>query len=70
MKQESLLKKLREHQPIVINYGKGIITDKDIKDYATWDDEVQSYKDETGIWDIELLIDIAKGKVEEAFIEE
>lgn len=69
MKQEDLLQRLKEHLPIIINYEKGFITDEDIKDYATWDKEQQKYTDETGVWDTKLLIDIAKGKVENISLE-
>lgn len=62
--QRDLLKQLEEHKPIIINYGKGYYTEEDIKDYAKWDDKLNTYRDETGIWKIELLIDIAKGYVE------
>ena len=64
MTQKNLLKQLEEHKPIIINYGKGYYTDEDLKDYAKWDEEKNTYKDDTGIWKIELLIDIAKGYVE------
>lgn len=58
------LEAINNKQPIIINYGKGYFTDNDIKDYATWDYEKQAYTDETGIWNNELLIEIAKGEVE------
>lgn len=71
MKIENSLDKLKEaiinHKPLTINYGKGIITDKYIKDYATWNGA--AYEDETGAWSIELLLEIAKGKVEGITIE-
>lgn len=71
MKIESSLDKFKEaiknHKPLTINYGKGIITDKNIKDYATWNGT--AYADETGVWSIELLLEIAKGKVEGITIE-
>ena len=64
MTQKNLLKQLEEHKPIIINYGKGYYTDEDLKDYAKWDEEKNTYKDDAGIWKIELLIDIAKGNIE------
>ena len=70
MKQNDLLQKLKEHQPITINYGKGTLSNEDIKDYAVWDETIQRYRDDTGIWDTELLIDIANGKSKNAKIEE
>lgn len=69
MKLENLLKRLQEKQPITINYGKGCLSNNDIKDYATWNDKEQAYTDSTGIWDLKLLIEIAKGKVEGITIE-
>ena len=63
MKQEDLLKRLKEHQPIVVNYGKGYFSDSDIKEDAIWDEEINAYRSETGIWDTKLLIEIAQGKV-------
>lgn len=64
-----MLQRLKEHKPIIINYGKGILTDEDVKDYATWDDEIQKYRDDTGIWSTELLLEIIKGNVENTKIE-
>ena len=69
MTQNELLQRLKEHNPIIINYGKGILTDEDVKDYATWDDEIQKYRDDTGIWSTELLLEIIKGNVENTKIE-
>ena len=69
MTQEKLLKQLMEHKPVIINYGKGILSNNDIKDYATWDDKINAYRDDTGIWKTELLIEIAKGKVENTKLE-
>ena len=63
------MQRLKEHKPIIINYGKGILTDEDVKDYATWDDEIQKYRDDTGIWSTELLLEIIKGNVENTKIE-
>ena len=64
-----MLQRLKEHKPIIINYGKGILTDEDVRDYATWDDEIQKYRDDTGIWSTELLLEIIKGNVENTKIE-
>ena len=69
MKQEDLLKRLKEHQPIIINYGKGYFTNSDIKEYATWNEKINAYMDSTGIWDTRLLIEIAKNNVESTRIE-
>lgn len=64
MKQEDLLKKLREHKPIIVSYGKGFISDNEILEKAIWDEERKAYTSETGIWDTKLLIEIAQGKAE------
>lgn len=68
MKNKDLLMKylgtINNKEPITINYGKGFLSDNDIKDYAIWDDEIKAYRDGTGIWDTKLLIEIAKGNVE------
>lgn len=64
MKQEDLLKKLKEHQLIVVNYGKGFIFDSDIKEKAIWDEEINAYRSNTGIWSTKLLLEIAQGKID------
>ena len=69
MKQEDLLKKLKEHHPIVVNYGKGYFSDNEIKESAYWDESINAYRSETGIWDTKLLIEIAQGKVDETKLE-
>ena len=69
MKQENLLKKLREHQPIIVNYGRSEFEDRDIKEPATWDEKRNAYVSETGIWDTKLLIEIARGEVKNTTIE-
>ena len=71
--KENLLEKyldtIKNKQPITINYGKGILSNNYIKDYATWDYEINAYRDETGYWETELLIDIAKRNVEGTTLE-
>lgn len=69
MIQENLLQRLKEHLPVIINYGKGYFTNKDIKNYAKWDNKQNRYVDDTGVWDTELLIEIAKGNVENTKLE-
>ena len=64
-KQEDLLKRLKEHQPIIVVY-KG---EKEFKDYAIWDEEIQKYRDDMGIWDTKLLIEIAKNEVKNTELE-
>ena len=69
MMNDMLFKQLKEHKPIIINYGKGIITDDEIKEVATYDEEIQKYRSETGIWSNKLLREILEGKIENIKIE-
>jgi len=64
-----LLTWMENKKPITINYGKGYFTENDIKDFAEYDYSIGKYRDSTGIWDIKLLIEIAKGEVENTSIE-
>lgn len=64
-----LLQWMENRNPITINYGKGYFTDKDVKDYATWDEKEQKYRDTTGLWSMKLLLEIARGEVENTKIE-
>jgi len=68
-KQKDLLERLKEHKPIIVNYGKSIYTEEDVLEPATWDEEKQKYYSETGYWSNELLIEILKGKVENTTLE-
>lgn len=72
-KTEDLLKKLKEaiknHEPIIVNYGKGYISGEDVKELTFWSNEKNRYISETGQWSTELLLDIIKGKVEDVSIE-
>ena len=60
---------LNEHKPIIINYGKGYFTNKDIREEAYYDNEIQKYRSNTGIWSNQLLREIANGEVENTKIE-
>lgn len=67
---EKIFNHLREHKPIIVNYGKGIIkSDEEIKEEAIYDDEIKKYRSETGIWSNNLLREIANGEVEGISIE-
>lgn len=67
---EKIFNHLREHKPIIVNYGKGIIKpDEDVKEEAIYDDEIKKYCSETGIWGNNLLREIIRGEVENATIE-
>lgn len=69
MKNEKVLKAIDEHKPLIVNYGKGILSGLDIKEPAVWDDLKNVYTSETGIWSTKLLKEIARGEVEGATIE-
>ncbi len=60
---------LNEHKPIIVNYGKGYFTNKDIKEEAYYDTEIHKYRSSTGIWSNKLLKEIANGEVENTKIE-
>lgn len=61
---------LKEHKPITINYGKGMLSEKDIKEVAYYDEAIQKYRSEDGIWSNKLLREVAKGEVEGVKIED
>lgn len=66
---EKIFKHLHEHKPIIINYGKGYLSGEDIKEQAYYDENIQKYRSETGIWGNNLLRQIVRGEVEETRIE-
>lgn len=66
---EKIFNHLKEHKPIIINYGKGFLSEEDIKEKAWYDDTIQKYRSETGIWSNKLLRNIVNGEVENTTIE-
>ena len=60
---------LSQHKAIVVNYGKGQLSGEDIKEPAYYDENIQKYVSETGIWSNGLLRQIARGEVEDTSIE-
>lgn len=66
---EKIFKHLHEHKTIIVNYGKGYFSEEDIKEQAYYDEDIQKYRSETGIWGNNLLRQIARGEVEETRIE-
>lgn len=60
---------IKNHEPIIINYGKGYITQEDIKEVTLWNSEKNRYISETGQWSADLLQDIARGEVPNISIE-
>lgn len=69
MMTEKIFNHLKEHKPIIVNFGKGYFTDEDVKEEAFYDETIQKYRSETGIWGNKLLREIARGEVEETTIE-
>lgn len=72
-KIEDSLQKLKDvikhHKPLIVNYGKGYFCNEDIKDYSVWDEAIGKYRDNTGVWATEMLLEIAKGEVPNTTIE-
>lgn len=69
MKKEKILETLKEHKSIIVNYGKGFISDKEIKEIAYYDNNIQQYRSETGIWSKKLLYEIFNNEVENMKLE-
>lgn len=69
MMKNTVFKYLQEHKPIIVNYGKGYISDEDVKEVAYYDEEIQKYRSQTGIWSNKLLREIANDEVENVKIE-
>lgn len=63
-----ILKALENHEPIVVNYGKGS-DGEDIKEISVWNSDKGKYISETGEWNNDLLNDIANNKVKGYSIE-
>jgi len=66
---EKIFEHLRQHKPIIVNYGKGYFTEEDVKEPAYYDEKIQKYRSETGIWSNKLLKEIVNGEVENTSIE-
>lgn len=60
---------VNKHESFIVNYGKGLFTDEDIKEEAYWDEDKQAYASETGYWNMKLLYEIARGEVENTSVE-
>lgn len=69
MMMEKIFNHLKEHKPIIVNYGKGNFTEKDIKEKSYYDEKIQKYRGELGIWSNKLLREIVRGEVEGVTIE-
>ena len=69
MTTDIVFKYLQEHKPIIVNYGKGYFSDEDIKEVAYYDEEIQKYRSQTGIWSNKLLRQIANNEIENIKIE-
>ena len=66
---EELESLINEHKSFIVNYGKSSITGQDIKELAYYDESIGKYRGDTGIWDYELLYQIANDEVENTSIE-
>lgn len=66
---EELKVAIEQHKPLLVNYGKGFLSDNDVIDHATWDESIGKYRDEIGIWDTKLLLEVAQGKVDDTTLE-
>lgn len=60
---------LKDHKPIIVNYGKNPFTNEDILEPSYWDEQQGKYASETGYWSMDLLIEIAKNEVEDTSLE-
>jgi len=69
MTKDLIFKHLQEHKPIVINMGKGYLSDDDIKEKVWFDEEIQKYRSDTGIYSNKLIREIVNGEVEDTSIE-
>lgn len=69
MMTEKIFNHLKQHKPIIVNYGKGYFSNKDVKEEAYYDEKIQKYVSETGLWSNGLLRQIARGEVENTTIE-
>lgn len=69
MMKDIISNHMKEHKPIIVNYGKGYLSDEDVKEVAYYDEEIQKYRSDTGIWSNKLLREILNGEVENTTIE-
>ena len=70
MMTEKIFNHLKEHKPIIVNYGKGIIKpEEDVKEECYYDESIQKYRGNFGIWSNKLLREIARGKIKGITIE-
>lgn len=69
MMTKKIFKHLHEHKPIIVNYGEGYFSGEDIKEKSYYDEKIQKYRGELGIWSNKLLREIARGEVEGVTIE-
>lgn len=67
--KDLIFKHLQEHKPIVINMGKGYLSDNDIKEDAWYDEEIEKYRSDTGVYSNKLIREIVNGEVEDTTIE-
>ena len=60
----------KNKKPIIINMGKGILSDEEVKEKLIWNEDLKTYVgEEIGIWSLKLLYEIARGEVDNFKIE-
>ena len=69
MTKDLIFKHLQEHKPIVINMGKGFLSDNDVKEDVWYDEEIQKYRSDTGVYSNKLIREIVNGEVPNTTIE-
>ena len=69
MMKDIISNHMKEHKPIIVNYGKGYLSDEEVKEVAYYDEKIQKYRSDTGIWSNKLLREILNGEVENTIIE-
>ena len=62
---------IKNKEPILVNYGKDEFSKdkKEIKELAFWSEKENTFISDTGIWNLKLLYEIARGEVENTSIE-
>ena len=60
---------IKNKKSIIVNYGKGYSTSKNILEPAYWNEEKGTFISETGVWSLKLLYEIARGEVDDTTIE-
>ena len=59
---KEIIEAIKNHEPVIVNYGKGYITQEPIREITYWSSDKNRYVSETGMWSIELLLELARGE--------